>query len=105
MVAHNEDFGSRVLHCLTVKLKRLAIEPTRPELLVVVEGHPDMSKLAHLRVVLAPPQIDDVGNSEGAKFFDVTPSLDRATEGQPLIDEEHFHLAAPFLSENGPSRL
>jgi hypothetical protein len=80
VVAHNECFSPTVLHGFALELERPAIEPTRPGILVIVEAEPGMGKLAHLRVALAPPQIDDLGYPEGAKSFDVVPGLYRATE-------------------------
>jgi hypothetical protein len=98
-MTHDEYCGSRVLHCPVVELERTAVKPAGPRLLVVVEAEPGVGKLADPSVVLAPPQIDDVGYPEGAKSFGVDLGLYRATERQPLADENYFQLNCPSPSE------
>jgi len=64
-MAHHEQFGITLPHRFSIELQRLLIEPARSCLLIVVEAKPDVGKLTDLRVVLAPPQVDDVGYAEG----------------------------------------
>lgn len=51
-----------------------------------MEAQPNVVKLTNLGVVLAPPQIDDVGDAEGPKLLDGAPAGDGAAKPQPLID-------------------
>ena len=79
------------LHCLFVELQRALVEPPRPWFLVVMKGEPDVLELAHLCVVLAPPQVDDVGYAEGLQLLCVGLGLDRASKREPLAHEEGLH--------------
>lgn len=95
-MTHNEYLGLRLLQRPLVELQRTSIEPCGTRFLVVVEAQPDMGELADLGVVLAPPQVDDVGDAEGPKLFDVLPTCDSASECQPLSHEKRFHRARPL---------
>jgi len=65
-MAHYEQLGVRLLHRFSMKFQRSLVEPFRPWFLVVVKAEPDVSELAHLRVVVAPPQVYDVSYAEGS---------------------------------------
>jgi hypothetical protein len=55
-----------------------------------MEAQPDVGELPNPGVG-APSQIDDVRDSEGAKFFDVAPGCYRAAKRQPLGNPKHLH--------------
>jgi hypothetical protein len=61
-----------------------------------VEAKPDVRELADLGIVLAPAQIDDVADAQGAELLDVAPSLDGTTEGKVLVNEEDLHEPPAF---------
>lgn len=70
-MAHHKYFGSTVLCRFLVKLECLAIAPAGAGLFVVVESEPNVFELTNLRVVLTPPQINDVGDTEGLELLRV----------------------------------
>jgi len=61
-----------------------------------VEAQPDVRELADLGIVLAPPQVDDVGDAQGAEALDVAPACNGAAKRQPAINKEDLHEAPAF---------
>ena len=104
-MAHHEQLGITLLHRFPVKLQRALVEPSRPWLLIVMKGEPDVWELTDLRVVLAPPQVDDVGYAEGSQLLYVGLGLDCASEREPFAHEESVHRLAPLSVPNRPRRL
>lgn len=57
-----------------------AEEPARAGLLVIMKAEPDVLELTDLSVIITPPQIDNVGDTEGLELLSVGPGRYRATE-------------------------
>lgn len=80
MVTHHEYFSFTVVDGLFVESECPTIEPAGPGLFVVMKAEPDVFELTDLCVVLTPPQIDDVGDTEGLELLSVGPGRYRASE-------------------------
>lgn len=104
-MAHDEELRFRMLHGFTIELESPPIEPARPGFVVIVEAQPDVRKLSGSGIG-APPQIDNVSDSKGAKFFDVARGCYRAAKRQPLSNPKHLHTKLPCGARPcRPSRL
>ena len=61
-----------------------------------MKREPDVSELADLGVVLAPPQVDDVGYAEGLQLLHMGLGLNCASEREPFAHEESLHRLGPL---------
>jgi len=103
-MAHNQQLRVTFLHRSSVELQRSLVEPAGSWFLVVMKAQPDVAELAHLRVVFAPPKVDDVRYAECAKSFNVPPSRYCAAKCKPLSHKERlqaYRLSPSVL--NGPA--
>jgi hypothetical protein len=78
-----------------IELKRSLVEPSGPRFHVVSKGKPDVGKLLDFFIV-GPPQIYNVGYSEGSQLFHVGLGLYCASEREPFAHEESFHRLGPL---------
>ncbi len=94
-MAHDKDSSFTLLRGALVESERSTIEPSWAGPLVIMEGEPQAPKAAKFFLIaLGVPKIDHVGEAHLVESFHVPPTGDRATEGQPLCDEERLHAAA-----------
>jgi hypothetical protein len=103
-MAHDEQLGVAMLHCLSVEPQRSLVKPSRPGFHVVWEGEPHMGKFLNLSIV-RPPQIYDVGYSKSLQLLHMSLGLDCASEREPFAHEERFHRLGRLGNPNRPRRL
>jgi hypothetical protein len=104
VVTHNEQSRVTVLHCLSIKLERPFVEPSRPRLCIVFERQPEIFELLNLSIV-GTSEVYNVGDSDSPKLFHVGLGLDCASKREPFAHEESFHRLAPGRIPNRPRRL
>ncbi len=66
VMAHDQQLGVTFPHRFSIELQRSLVEPPGSWFLVVVKAQPNVSELTNVCIVLTPPEIDDVGYTEGS---------------------------------------
>jgi hypothetical protein len=103
-MAHHEQLGTPLLHCLSVKLQCSLVKPLRSGFQVVFEGKPEVRELLNLPII-RPTQIYYVGYSQGFQLLHLRLALDCASEREPFAHEESFHRLGPVSIPKRPRRL
>jgi len=104
-MAHHEQLCIAVVDGLSVELECPLVKPSWPGLLVIMKGEPKMFEFSDLRVVIAPPQVYDVGYTEGLQLLHVSLGLYCASKREPFAHEEGFHRLGLLSDSNRPRRL
>jgi hypothetical protein len=81
VVTHYKNFSASISRRAFVKLERFFVKPTRARLLVIFERKPKPLELSDLLGVFVSHEVDDVGNAQALKLFDVGPCSYHAAKG------------------------
>jgi len=91
VMAHHEHLGVGFAHCLPVEAQRTPVEPSWTRLHIIPQREPQILELTDFLAVLAVPQVDNVGDTEGLELFHVAPRCNGAAKGQPLANPKRLH--------------